>query len=131
MGEIRDDSKVLKDSKRVPGCGSRKVLESLSIQSQMAAVMVGVPVLMQDIIVWWAAPCLLTQQQQHINSCTTVQLIEHECVCVCLCVLTPSCNIALVTAQQSVTNPYVSPCGGITQLPLTHTTLRRKCSERH
>ena len=44
----------------------------------------------------------------------------------CVFVLTPRCNIALMTAQQSITNPYISPCSGVTQLPITHSTLRRE-----
>lgn len=49
--------------------------------------------------------------------------------CVCVCVgagcLTPRCNVALITAQKSIPNPYVSPCGGVPQLPVAHSTLKK------
>lgn len=40
-------------------------------------------------------------------------------------ILTPRCNIALITAQKSISNPDVSPCGGVTQLPVAHSTLKK------
>lgn len=52
------------------------------------------------------------------------------CVCVSLsvyvCCLTPRCNIALMTAQQSITNSYISPSSGVPQLPFARSTLGKR-----
>lgn len=39
--------------------------------------------------------------------------------------LTPRRDIALITAQKSIPNPYVGPCGGVPQLPVAHSTLKK------
>lgn len=40
--------------------------------------------------------------------------------------LTPSSNIALMTAQKSISNPHISPCSGVAQLPIAHSALRKR-----
>lgn len=45
-----------------------------------------------------------------------------------MCVLTPCRNVALVTAQVTVANAYVSPCSGVAHLSIAHSTLEQKRS---
>lgn len=65
--------------------------------------------------VFWNIENLLMQNKLWINVSYNSTLCWHA--------PTPRCDVALMTAQQSVSDPYVCPCSGISQLLFTHSTL--------